>query len=211
MSRLRSTIERRISVKDDEVRLSKDARRVIFRGSYAWPGQVTEVSAQKNYRESSQDSYPHKVKIVRTHSDGTKSISGTGPDSPSWNDKVLPTITELTNPQALNRATRVEKIARRVKVTASLLTVTGLIAFGAYNKATDDNGDKHPTGGTKPPAAGAKSPHEGVDDCVKIVTGDETLMAITDAQTEALQKTGARVCELAGHSYLVQRQEPAGS
>lgn len=128
MTLLRSAIERRLSVKvddedddKDEVRLLPEERESIFNGKYLWPSQVTDICAVKNTNRETRGPYPLCIEITRTHSDGTKSFTGRAGEL-LRRGSIAPLIRDLNdNPKALNRATRVEKIARRTKVTVGIV------------------------------------------------------------------------------------------
>lgn len=190
---LRSQVEKRIPLKEGETHLSPFAKKLVFRGGYLIPSEITAVKKQKNYRADSCDSYPWKVEVSRTYKDGTHNFGGTWRDN--WKNNAAKTVDEeLQNPLALKRATRVEKVARRIKLTAigAAVLATGGLALAAHNNL--ETSELNPNNSATLPS------------CEEITTGTETLTPLPE-NISNLQNLGNNVCKLADTNYLITTQK----
>jgi len=148
---LRSKVEQFIPVAEDEKQLSEKTRQAIFRGMYGWPGKMVKVETVRNYHHSTADNYPHRLKITREYSDGSRSFSGDVGEGVVYSDPQYEVEAEMRDPAALRRATHVERVARRIKGGVALALVT--LGLGSAI--------------TMGPEAGAQpAPGDGVQSCV---------------------------------------------
>jgi len=197
--KLRAEVDKRLSVGSNEVRLSPAARRLVFRGGAYWfPGKVTSVDVTGNYTPESKDAYPYRVRVTRTYADGTQEFSGDKYDSPIYK-RPPKTVSELENPWALNRATHVERVARRIKQAAIAFTViTGSTAGILAGAGVFSPAEAHPAPGLHSTA----NSHD-IDPCAGIVTGHETLVPLTDDRVLTTQQLGQTVCSVGEFDYQV--------
>ncbi len=130
---LRSLLEKHVPLKEGEEPLTRRAARAVaFRGSYIKPGLIIGVEILPNYdSESNSGIWPWQVFVTRQHTNGSVSQS-----RPLRNNLVNFTISEdyrdpregvnqLQRQEAINRANRIERIARKVKIIVAGSALTG--------------------------------------------------------------------------------------
>lgn len=189
---LRSQLEKRLPVKQGETRLTSRARKAVFVGSYIIPSVITNVEKEPNYRDETKDAYPWKVRITRTYDDGTHAYSGTMSYDANWSPSIVKvTDNELNKPEALRRATRIEKVGRRIKATAVGVALIGTIGAGAYAVLSNPGSE---------PASATQSPN-AIQPCQDIVTGSEALLPIRTEDITRVQSAGGNICKLADTTY----------
>jgi hypothetical protein len=141
---LRTTLESVLPLKDDERKLSTNAAKVVFRGSYIWPNYIMGLSVRRNYDDSSfavgvvRSTGKMRPGIMESWTVGEEHSSSTFNNSPAY------LVEEVKNPAALNRASRVENIARKIKLTALAVTLAAsgiLVGISESNtSATHEHG-----------------------------------------------------------------------
>ncbi|HUD06136.1 MAG TPA: hypothetical protein VMR18_04465 [Candidatus Saccharimonadales bacterium] len=129
---LRNELEKRVPVATDEVKLSADARRMVFKGLYGLPNTISRVgkSGGRTYVEHTYKS----GKVL-----GRISVY----PNASLNNPIDVGVGELQNPAALKRANRIEKIARRIKITAAILALGGGIGIGLGSSSKSSTPERH--------------------------------------------------------------------
>ncbi|HSX31436.1 MAG TPA: hypothetical protein VLE99_05970 [Candidatus Saccharimonadales bacterium] len=127
---LRSTIEQQLPVREGESKLSERARRLVFRGSYWLPGtSMVRVEADRNYSSATRDNFPYGLNVVRQRFDRTRYSTEFGLYDRVYDEPTSGVADEMRQPGMLERASRVESIARRIKLTTlSALAAVGLAA-----------------------------------------------------------------------------------
>ena len=185
----RSTLEKHIPLKEKEVHLSDDARTLVFRGSYLLPSVVSDVRSDRNYDRRSRDAYPFRVIVERKYSDATVSITGDSWDSMSFRNPSE-AIAELSRPEALKRATRIERIARKIKATAACVTVAAIVGLGVYSAADNSDSDTA-TIPTTP--------------CDEIISGNETLIGIGNSLPEQFSDIDQILCSIGDDTFMVSQ------
>jgi hypothetical protein len=184
---LRSTLEKHIPLKENEVHLSDDARTLVFRGSYILPSIVSDVRSEQNYDRRSRNAYPFKVIVERKHSNGTVSIAGDSWDSMSFSDPS-DAVTELATPDALKRATRIERLARKIKATAACVTVAAIAGLGVYSASNNNESGPVTTSATP---------------CEEVVSGNETLVGVGSDLPEQFADTDQVWCSIGDNTFVV--------
>lgn len=180
----RSQLEKVLPVNDNEKRLTKTERRVVFRGDYLWPAIIESVTLGRNSSRKTKDAYPSEVKITRTSKSGNHRFTET-----NWRgEEVIKSVEELQVQSKLGRANRVERIARRIKTVAlgaaAIGAVAAIIAISPANSGESKSGEA----------------------CEEVITGEETLTPISSDDLIRVEKAGGTTCELAGQDYLVVGQ-----
>lgn len=138
---LRSTIDKVLPVRPDEQEFTKEAREYVFRGNYLFLGGVVKVQADMAWsrycdkwgqpQPKSLEKYPYWHTVVRANRlDDTNVFTANGYFAGVYEDAGIEATAEINNPAGLSRATRVEKIARRVKVAAAILLASAA-GYGA--------------------------------------------------------------------------------
>jgi hypothetical protein len=196
--RLRSMVDRVLPLKDDEVRLSPEARMIVFRKDCYYtfdPGKITGVERFENWDERTKENWPWEVRVTRTQKSGSKIFYGDGWSAAKWSDGVIDPVEEMQSPKALERATRVENVARRIKIAAAGLAFVGVVT-GASVTIYEGITPTTPT-----------EQHSDVRPCAQVVVGGETLAPISQQDVQTIQKAGGSICQLAQHDYLVTGQD----
>lgn len=193
--RLRAQVERMLPLRDGEVRLSTDARETVFRGTYFLPSEVTGVEVGANDLPETRDVYPYRVQVTRTEKNGTKKKSGNLGFYNPMPKSVLGAVEELKNPDALRRATRVEKVARGIKKTAVLATIAAVLTVSVFTFNDAINGDE--------PAPPPEPTEDTPPLCGEVITGGETLIPLGEQDVVHVQAIGGVVCNLDSQDYLV--------
>lgn|GEM_PF-5847098 len=127
---LRSTLEKHLPVQDGEVQLSPRARDYVFHGSYIFPTDVYDVETTKPKlgAKNERNDRPFMHVVTRMGKRGLwMNRTGDKNWSRTYAEHASDIVDELNQPSALQRATRVEKIARRLKVATAVATL-GLAA-----------------------------------------------------------------------------------
>lgn len=125
--RLRSKIEELLPLKPGEVALSPEARKAVFRGFYFHTSKVVQVSDLSGYQNNGG-----LISVVR-------SWRGGYPHSSFHHTETTPEGADAFKDQkALERASDVERVARRIKaalvlVLAAAGVVGGLNASGTFS------------------------------------------------------------------------------
>ncbi|HSX06505.1 MAG TPA: hypothetical protein VLG92_02190 [Candidatus Saccharimonadia bacterium] len=194
--RLRVEVDKRVPLQEGEAKLSPEARALVFRGFYCLPSRVTEVAAADNHNRESREAFPYCVKVTRTHSDGTKSFSG---EYNSHAYKTTKGVSEFEDGQALNRATHVERIARRLKLGTIAATVVIGTALGVLAQAgAFSSADAQPV-----PAVHATPNSHDIEPCSGVVTGHEVLVPVPVDKLSAVQALGEAVCSVGTFDYQI--------
>lgn len=143
---LRSTLEKHVAVRDDEDRLPDEVRNFAFRGVYAkstgivgahWSHYVPErrlgrpIPAPQYLRPI----YRTSMFTGREYTSGWGDITGY-----KYNKRGEYYIHQLLSPRILERANRIEQLARRTKLAVgTLLVAAGVTAFVASGETSTDH------------------------------------------------------------------------
>lgn len=183
---LRKTLEQKLTVRDDEVKLPDSVTGSIFRGSYFWPSTITKIENTTNYSPRTMDAYPYKRKVTKAYSDGSKTFRGD-----RWDDTPYPRPIDFddlliaNSARGLRRATRVEKIARRIKTVAFGVGAAALVAWltiGSVN--SPEQTDEVPA-------------------CDTVVSSGESLLSLSEDQVQPAEQLDQTVCSVNGEKFLV--------
>lgn len=184
---LRKTLEQKLKVRDDEVKLPDSVSGSIFRGFYFWPSKITKIKNTTNYCPRTMDAYPYKRKVSKTYSDGSKTFHGD-----RWDDAVYSRPIDFddlliaNSARGLRRATRVERIARRIKTVAfgiGAAALVGLLTFVAIHDSPEQTDE--------------------VPACETVVNNGESLLGISEDQIDPAEELGQTVCSVNDENYLV--------
>jgi len=120
---LRSSIERLLPVAEDEVRLSKDARQATF-STFYWFSRYRKIvglEASVHHKRVVSHGYIRSggtfilFKVLKQNNNGRqRDFVDSLRLTPEF-DSEAEVLEEMSNPRALNRANRVERVARWVK------------------------------------------------------------------------------------------------
>lgn len=188
MSFMRVQIEKHLPLRTDEKHFSKTAARIIFRGGYIFPSKISQVELVNNGNRETKEAFPYRVKVTRQYKDGIKAINGDEIFSGEIYRNPTTAVAELSTPQALNRATRVERVARRLKTGLSIATVA-FAGLGIASVASVGNSSESYT----------------IAACDQVLTGDESLVPIERTDVSAVQQLGITVCKIGQFDYQVGR------
>ena len=187
---LRKTLEQKLSVRDDEVRLPDSVSRGIFRGSYLLPTKITKIENKRNNRPRTMDAYPWQRKVTKTYSDGSKIFKGDSWDDIVYSEAISYEDLDIANsPAGLRRATRIESVARRIKAVAlgvGAAALVGLLTIGVLSDSSDSSNES-----PKLPA------------CESVADNGESLLGIADDQIDPAKQLGQTVCSINDDNYLV--------
>lgn len=190
---LRSTIEKKLPLKENEKRLSEDARQRVFRGFYLFSGKIIGVSNQINYDPSTEHKFPHKTIVTRESKSGVRSTNGR--HTPVWKNPALSLDAEMVQPQAVSRANRIESIARKIKVASALVGASTVIALAVVTDGFNNKGKADE--GAAP-----------IGSCEDVAPNNGALISIPDEKLSAVRKVGEDICSIANDNYLIL-QHPA--
>ncbi|HMS23839.1 MAG TPA: hypothetical protein PKB09_03460 [Candidatus Saccharibacteria bacterium] len=185
---LRKTLEQKLKVRDDEVKLPDSVSGSIFRGSYFGPSTITKIENTTNYSPRTKDAYPYQRKVTKTYSDGSKVFRGNHYDDPVYSERLnFDDLLVANSERGLRRATRVERIARRIKTVAlgiGAVAMVGLLTIGALSDSSPEQIDEVPT-------------------CDTVAGNGESLLSISADQIDPAEQLGQTVCSVNDENYLV--------
>lgn len=185
---LRSSVERFLPLKKDEAYLSDDARWAVFQGEYGDPGtQIKSVETRQNYDRETEVHYPVVLRVTR-EADGRQTFSDNQRSRRVFRASPTHIVEEMRQPDKLNRANRVEKVARRMKAVAGLAVIATALGL-LVDSGVEAHERSHARG--------------GIAGCETVVDGKQPLKPVDHARAEQLQNAGGLVCELAGYEYEV--------
>jgi hypothetical protein len=140
---LRTSLDRVVPEKKGEQKLTQ-GRRFVFRGSYALTKEITGV---ETVYAPSYLNFPYYHPVTRKTIFDKDVTSG---DANEWNSYSYAysddwVVAELNRPETLNRANRIERIARYIKGGIAVSLMSGVAAFGAMKESLDTSNTKQTT------------------------------------------------------------------